>query len=98
MTNTAKEILKVLHDLKAVVNLPTAIKIHRTRAGRGQRSAGAWSWYAVDSRSGMEVCGSQYTCKEIIQAHHKKLVETCYYPWWWSSTPDLVVSRGGKAT
>jgi hypothetical protein len=43
------------------------IAIRRVRAGRHQRSAGAWSWYAVDHR-GLEIIGSTWSVRELVAA------------------------------
>ncbi len=91
MTKTAIAILQVLRDLQTVGKITKAIEIRRTRAGYWQLSAGAWSWYAVDDKTGMEVCGSQYTCREVIQAHSEKQVEVYFAPL--SCTPELIVTK-----
>src|SRR5437762_345921 len=57
LTRSAKIIQRVLHRL--LDEEYAFLRIHRVRAGHHQRSAGAWSWYAVDA-TGDEVIGSQW--------------------------------------
>lgn len=59
---------------------PGPYQIHRTYAGRHQRSAGAWSWFLVD-QNGMEVVGSCFTATEIVREHRKGNVKG-YRPDW----------------
>lgn len=66
-TQTAQAMATVLSDL-GLIDSGQKIRIVRVYAGRHQRSAGAWSWYAED-QTGREICGSQFTAREIITAH-----------------------------
>lgn len=69
-TATAKAMTAVLIDL-GLLDEDERVRIRRVYAGRHQRSEGAWSWWAED-QDGNEVCGSQFTAREIIRAHKSK--------------------------
>ncbi len=88
MTRTAKNILAVMTDL-GIAKDTAAIRIHRTYSGHWQRSAGALSWFVTDAATGMEICGSQYTCTEIVQEHKKHNV-VLYTPY---LVPELIVDH-----
>jgi hypothetical protein len=64
MTN-ASWLARVLAGAGRRPKLPLAVR--RTRAGRHQLAAGAWSWIAVD-REGLEVAGSQWPLRELRRA------------------------------
>lgn len=66
-TRTALALSSVLEELD-IIDKGDRIRIRRVYAGYHQRSAGAWSWYAEDHQ-GNEVCGSQFTVRDIVQAH-----------------------------
>lgn len=65
-TKSARDLADVLVALD-IIDPGRKIRIRRVYAGRHQRSAGAWSWYA-ENELGNEVCGSQFTVQEILQA------------------------------
>ena len=48
--------------------IPPSTVIRRTRAGRWQRSCGAWSWFAWIPDTGQEVCGSCYSVGLLLRA------------------------------
>lgn len=67
---------------------PGPLRIIRTYAGRNQRAAGAWSWFAR-SVGGLEVCGSQWPLREVLKASAEgRLVADGF---------DLIVERRGHA-
>ena len=49
------------------IPVPPGTEIRRTYAGRLQREAGAWSWFAL-SPAGKVVCGSHYPVAELLRA------------------------------
>lgn len=59
----------LLHRLsdEARVDVPEGTTVHRTYAGRLQRQAGAWSWFALRP-DGREVCGSHYSVVALLKA------------------------------
>lgn len=60
--------LKLIDRAREIgVEVPDWIEIIRTRAGHWQRSAGAWSWYALDAK-GREVMGSPTSITELLKA------------------------------
>lgn len=61
MTGTEK-VARLLRDTG--VEAPAGLRVIRVYAGRHQRAAGAWSWYAVDT-TGAEVCGSAYPLRDL---------------------------------
>jgi hypothetical protein len=66
VTRAAERLLKLLKTVGYPDNeLPKTLKILRTRAGRHQRSAAAWSWFAVEPESFREIVGSQWTVGEL---------------------------------
>lgn len=69
-TRTARELGAVLTDLE-IIKAGQPIRVRRVYAGWNQRSEGAWSWAAEDA-AGHVLCGSQFTAREIIQAHRAK--------------------------
>jgi hypothetical protein len=74
VTRTAREIVKVARALG--MTCPDWIAIRRVHAGHWQRSAGAWSWYAVNA-NGLELFGSPDPAGEVIGAHKLEAVEMC---------------------
>lgn len=65
MTRSAREVVRLMRD--AGVPVDGDLVIERTHAGRHQRSAGAWSWYAVDTH-GSVVVASQWPIGELVKA------------------------------
>lgn len=65
MTKAATQVKRMLTSHGIAV--PGDITIVRTRAGHHQRSAGAWSWYAMDSRC-VVVAGSQWSVGKLVRA------------------------------
>lgn len=59
----------LLHRLsdEAGGDVPEGTTVHRTYAGRLQRQAGAWSWFALRP-DGREVCGSHYSVVALLKA------------------------------
>lgn len=67
MTRTTLAILQVCRDLG--IEVPDGeCAIHRTRAGRWQRSAGAWSWW-VEGPDGETVAASREPATAVLSAH-----------------------------
>lgn len=87
MTPAAKAIRKIALSL-GVRRAGEIAAVRRTRAGRHQRAAGAWSWLAVD-KEGAEVVGSQWSIAEVVLAHHCNQVVT--YRADWDLVPEFVV-------
>ena len=54
--------------------------IHRTRAGRHGKAAGAWSWSALGPQS-EELAGSAYPAGEVIRAHREGRVTVLRSDW-----------------
>ena len=48
--------------------IPEQITICRTRAGRHQKSVGAWSWYLVDGEGGDLGIGSAWPATDIVRS------------------------------
>lgn len=67
MTRTAREIAALAARL-GILPEGAQIRIERTRAGYWQRSAGAWSWLAVDEKNGRELFGSDWPASEVVKA------------------------------
>jgi len=67
---------KALQAIFDHFNLGEVGEIRRVRAGRHQRSEGAWSWYAGPRGS----IGSQWPLREVFQAFRKKLLTTYQDP------------------
>lgn len=65
MTSTAKQVVRML--AAAGVTDVGEVTIERTHAGHHQRSAGAWSWYAVDA-GGAVVAASQWPIGQLVRA------------------------------
>lgn len=65
MTRSARQVVRLMSD--AGVPSDGDLVIERTHAGRHQRSAGAWSWYAVDTH-GSVVVASQWPIGELVAA------------------------------
>ncbi len=93
MTRTAKEIAKILISAYMLAE-GSKIKICRMRTGHIQRSNGAWSWFAIysDPKSVRTICGSQYSCKEIIKAYkeNKELISIYYSG---NDAPELLIEN-----
>lgn len=68
MTRTVRQLLTLAADLGLV--LPQGCTVRRTRAGRWQRSAGAWSWWLEDS-TGREVLAGFEPAGRLIEAHRR---------------------------
>ena len=68
-TRTAARLLQMAADIGLVRQLPLLpVRVWRTRAGRHQRSAGAWSWILM-SADGQELFGSADSARDILSAH-----------------------------
>lgn len=71
MTRTCQKIVVTILRLGIVKDVPPDIEISRTRAGRHQRSAGAFSWFLYSPRDihhpASSSIGSQYPAREIAR-------------------------------
>lgn len=74
-------LLKRLHD-ELGIELPEQAEIHRTHAGRIQRSQGAWSWFAHIPlefyRAGQPQVGSHWPVGMLLSARR---LEKSKAPW-----------------
>jgi len=48
------------------VTVPDGSTLHRTHAGRLQRSSGAWSWFLLDP-AGRVVCGGYSSVTDLLR-------------------------------
>lgn len=64
MTSSTKRLVVLLQRLS--LEVPPGLKIQRVRAGRHQRSAGAWSWVGVDDQN-MECVASQWPVHALVR-------------------------------
>lgn len=95
MTRSARQVLALLAKI-GMTGLPAQISIHRTHAGRLQRSDGAWSWFALDE-SGREVIGSQWPVTEIVRKD-KAEREVYLYTHPFTHIPSLWIKEGAGAS
>lgn len=70
MATPAEQLLRRLADVYGL-EVPPGTVIRGAYAGRVQRAAGAWSWFAV-TPDGREVCGSQHRVADLLRA--KRLI------------------------
>lgn len=67
--------------------IPEGARVERTRAGRHQRSAGAWSWYLLDADGSELNIASQWPVGELVKAaritagHQQSTRDTHIFPW-----------------
>lgn len=67
MKPSEKLIVRLREELS--LRIPATAVLIRTRAGYLQRSAGAWSWFLIDSVTGGELAiGSQWPVKALLSA------------------------------
>jgi hypothetical protein len=96
-TRSAKALTRVLIDLQ-LIDRSERVRIVSLHPGRNQRALGAWRWTAwredykphLGVCPRIEVCGSQWTVRQIIEAHANPKMrvdayrdrwgDTCLYP------------------
>ena len=54
---------------EGVLDIPEGTVIHRTHAGRLQKRAGAWAWFAVGPDGG-EICGGYEPVSALAKKKH----------------------------
>ena len=74
--NTSSKLIKRLKALG--LNIPEGTYISRTKAGRNQKAAGAWSWnlcHADSSHAGLTNIGSCYTVRDCVRAKQLEIIK-----------------------
>jgi hypothetical protein len=61
-----ERLVRRVRDL-GVIPVPEETVIHRTYAGRIQKQAGAWTWYAIDRATCEEVFGGYQRVTDILR-------------------------------
>lgn len=89
--STRDKLRKVLVDLELVSENDTIV-FCRCYPGWWQRAAGAWSWYAQSENR--EICGSQFSMKQIVKFHAGKneYKVGLYYPTF-GTCPELIPEK-----
>lgn len=63
---------RLLERLREIIDLPEDVYLERTRASRGQKAAGTWSWRVMQSGTayivGCGAVGSMETMGELLKA------------------------------